>query len=153
MIHKVQYVPNLAHCLLTVGQLLLTGFLVVFTNEGCYIKDEKTGQQVAKISMASNQMFPLEVAKLDYLNLLTQHQTSTTLWHLRYGHLNIKGMQLLSGKGMVKGLSELINLHFVKVVSLASKYEDRFQQKEHGGPQTNSHSFMQMFVVPCKHNH
>ena len=72
-------------------------------------------------------MFPLEVAKLDCLNLLTQHQTNTTLWRLRYGHLNIKGLQLLSRKGMVKGSPEPDQLAFCESYVLGKQYEDLFQ--------------------------
>ena len=30
------------------------------------------------------------------------------VWHLRYGHLNIKGLQLLGNKEMVVGLPKII---------------------------------------------
>ena len=32
------------------------------------------------------------------------------MWHLSYGHLNIKGLKLLSDKGMVLGLPKISSL-------------------------------------------
>lgn len=48
-IHDVQYIPSLAHNLLSVGQLLSCGYSVVFEQEACYIKDKTTGKQMANI--------------------------------------------------------------------------------------------------------
>lgn len=57
-------------------------------------------------------MFPLDVSNMENFALAKSVKDDLTLWHLRYGHLNIKGLQLLSGKGMVSGLPKFgsINL-------------------------------------------
>ena len=34
-------------------------------------------------------------------------KNDSELWHLRYGHLNFKGLQLLGQKGMVRGLPKI----------------------------------------------
>lgn len=39
LLHDVQYVPGLAHNLLSVGQLLARGFAVVFEDNACSIID------------------------------------------------------------------------------------------------------------------
>ena len=44
LLHNVQYVPILEHNLLSVGQLLLSGYSVNFSNEACYIKVMKSDQ-------------------------------------------------------------------------------------------------------------
>lgn len=41
VLHNVQYVPDLAHNLLSVGQLMKSGYSVVFKNDSCVICDKK----------------------------------------------------------------------------------------------------------------
>ena len=70
LLHNVQYVPSLAHNLISVGQLLLTGYSVNFSNEACYIMEMKTGQQVLKVQMTTNRMFPIEVSSMVHFGLI-----------------------------------------------------------------------------------
>lgn len=60
--------------------------------------------------MTRNRLFPLEVSDVECANLLSSQQKmllESSLWHLRYGHLNIKGLKLLSQKEMVRGLPSI----------------------------------------------
>jgi len=52
---------------------------------------KKTGQKIFGVQMTKNRMFPFDVANE---NCVLDAQTSEVaeLWHLRYGHLNIKGL-------------------------------------------------------------
>jgi len=58
--------------------------------------------------MTANRMFPL--ADMDSFALATSTKDYSKLWHLRNGHLNIKGLNLLSDKGMVLVLPKLVLL-------------------------------------------
>ena len=51
---------------------------------------------------------------LAYANkaVTVQDKSEANLWHLRYGHLNIKGLQLLVRKNMVVGLPTMSGLTF-----------------------------------------
>lgn len=42
LLHDVQYVPGLAHNLLSVGQLVNSGYSVIFTRNECVIYNAKT---------------------------------------------------------------------------------------------------------------
>ncbi|XP_039131784.1 uncharacterized protein LOC120268441 [Dioscorea cayenensis subsp. rotundata] len=64
LLHKVHYVPNLAYNLLSVSQLILSGYSVLFSNETCYIKDAEIGQLVTKVQMTANKMFPLDLSRM-----------------------------------------------------------------------------------------
>ena len=106
VLNNVQFVPDLGYNLLSVGQLMVGGCSVLFDNNACVIKNKRSGQQV-RISMTSNMMFPLDVSNMENFALAATTKNDSELWHLRYGHLNIKGLQLLSDKGMVHGLPKI----------------------------------------------
>lgn len=111
VLNNIQFVPDLGYNLLSVGQLIAGGYSVLFDDNTCVIKNKKSGQKV-QISMTSNKMFPLDVSNMENFALAASAKDDSKLWHLRYGHLNIKGLKLLSDKGMVHGLPKIgsINL-------------------------------------------
>lgn len=90
--------------MLSVAQLLSIGYFVIFENEGCTIKDQDTEKEMVRIQMARNNMFPLFVIDVEYVNLTVRTQHSSILWHQRYMHLNDKGLKIFKQKGLVKGL-------------------------------------------------
>lgn len=50
-------------------------------------------------------MFSFNVSKKnENCALVVQRGAEEDLWHLRYGHLNVKGLQLLGNKNMIVGL-------------------------------------------------
>ena len=58
----VQYVPRLSHNLLSVGQLLNSGYSVLFENGACLIQDRSSKEIVVKIAIGKNKMFPLDLS-------------------------------------------------------------------------------------------
>lgn len=93
-LHDVQYVPNLAHNLLSVGQLLESGYKIEFDDSCCSVYEKKSGQSLVSVYMSHNRMLPLQVANVENYSLVAKSSESK-LWHLRYGHLNVKGLKLL----------------------------------------------------------
>ena len=70
---------------------------------------------IAEIQMTNNRMFPLKLnrglkGKRKNAVVVTQQffqkevKDENWLWHLRFGHLNFGGLNLLHRKGMVRGL-------------------------------------------------
>lgn len=53
----MQYVPSLAHNLLSVGQLLANGCSVAFEGDQCSIKDVATGMQILVIQKNEKKIF------------------------------------------------------------------------------------------------
>lgn len=111
VLHDVQFVPSLAYNLLSVGQLMRSGHRVVFDDDTCSIINKKSGQPMAIVQMTQNQVFPLDVTK-DYKALTVSCDNEARLWHLRYGHLNVNGLRLLSRKEMVFGLPNIGEVGF-----------------------------------------
>ena len=106
LIHNVQYVPSLAHNLLSVGQLVEAGYSVRFGANQCEISDAETHKPVLRIKMSTNRMFPVEFNKGSKALVVTGTEQAV-LWHHRYGHLHSKGLKVLSTKEMVLGLPEV----------------------------------------------
>lgn len=100
---NVLFVPDLKANLLSIGQLQEKGYEVTIKNGVCRILDDRLGL-IAQVAMTANRMFPL------YLNHSTQSCYAASsidqvqLWHFRYGHLSLGGLQTLQQKNMVAGL-------------------------------------------------
>eukprot|EP00253_Pinus_taeda_P030419 PITA_30419 len=114
-IADVYYVPGMRCNLLSVGQLVQKGYNVFFVNDVCTIMDIAPSKRlIAEVKMTRNKMFPLriradlknknEIAAVTQEAFQSVPKDENWLWHLRFGHLNFGGLNLLSRKGMVKGL-------------------------------------------------
>eukprot|EP00253_Pinus_taeda_P023154 PITA_23154 len=114
-IADVYYVPGMRCNLLSIGQLVQKGYNVYFVNDVCTIMDIAPNKRcIAEVKMTRNRMFPLriradlknknEIATVTQEALQSVPKDENWLWHLRFGHLNFGGLNLLSRKGMVKGL-------------------------------------------------
>jgi len=114
-ITDVYYVPGMKCNLLSIGQLVHKGYNVFFENDVCTIMDRAPSKRcIAEVKMTRNRMFPLRI-RADLKNkeviaaviqeaFQSVPKDENWLWHLRFGHLNFGGLNLLSRKGMVRGL-------------------------------------------------
>eukprot|EP00253_Pinus_taeda_P028517 PITA_28517 len=109
---NVYYVPGMKCNLLSIGQLVQKGYNVFFENDVCTIIDRKPSKLcIAEVKMTKNRMFPLrikvdlkdgvEIAAVTQEAYQSEPKDENWLWHLRFGHLNFGGHNLLSRKGMV----------------------------------------------------
>ncbi|XP_037493577.1 uncharacterized protein LOC119370128 [Jatropha curcas] len=83
--------------LLSVGQLMAGGHSILFDDNTCVITNKKLSRRV-QIPMTLNKMFPLDVSNMENFALAANAKDDSMLWHLRYGHLHMKGLKLLSDK-------------------------------------------------------
>ncbi|GJV78370.1 retrovirus-related pol polyprotein from transposon TNT 1-94 [Tanacetum coccineum] len=104
-ISNVEHVDNLAFNLLSVGQIYDNKCQVLFTEEGSeIIKDGKTiGNGIRKNGLY---IMKLGNKSQDKLCLATVVDNST-LWHRRLGHANMRLIQSLSSKELVRNLPKL----------------------------------------------
>ncbi|XP_074266058.1 uncharacterized protein LOC141588518 [Silene latifolia] len=49
ILSNVQFVPGLAHNLLSIGQLMNNGYKIIFDDDMCAVIDKKSGQSIAKV--------------------------------------------------------------------------------------------------------
>eukprot|EP00253_Pinus_taeda_P035659 PITA_35659 len=107
----VYYVPGMKCNLLSIGKLVQKGYNVFFENDVCTIMDRKPSKRcIAEVKMTRNRMFPLrikadlkdgvEIVAVTQEAFQSEPKDENWLWHLRFGHLNFGGLNLLSRKGM-----------------------------------------------------
>ena len=112
-IPDVYYVPGLQHNLIRIGQLVQKGYRIHFENGECVILDKRPSNRlIAKVEMTQNRMFPLKIQskllqKVAESAFKALHKNESWLWHLRFSHLNFKGLQLLYKKQMVYGFPSI----------------------------------------------
>ena len=70
------------------------GHSILFDDNTCVITHKKLGHKV-QISTTSNKMFPLDVSNREDFALTTSTKDDSTLCHLRYRHLHMKGLKIL----------------------------------------------------------
>ena len=112
VLHDVLFVPSLAHNLLSVGQLMSSGLVIVFDDDCCVIHDKKSGQNIVNIGMTKNRMFPLNISSVKRQAFISKECSESDIWHLRYGHLHLNGLKSLKQKDMVMGLPSIDTLEF-----------------------------------------
>ncbi|KAE8729726.1 hypothetical protein F3Y22_tig00003403pilonHSYRG00088 [Hibiscus syriacus] len=88
------------------GQLVEKGYDIHMNNYNLSIKDDKNNF-IAKAPMSKNRMFLINIQNDIAKCLKACYKDASWLWHLRFGHLNFGGLELLSKKEMVKGLPRI----------------------------------------------
>lgn len=112
LIHVVQFVPSLAHNLLSMGQLIEGGYGVNFSKHGCVIQAADTSKILFHVPRNGNDLFPVEFSSDAQVNLVVKNKYIAVLWHMRYGHLNFEGLHVLAHKCMLVGLPEVKKLSY-----------------------------------------
>ena len=106
IISNVFYVPSLKSNLLSVGQLLEKGYVIILRNETFEISDPSKGI-IAIVKMSQNRLFPLKIDNVHSCSM-AEVKNLSWLWHFRYGPLNFGGLKILQRKSMVMGLYEIV---------------------------------------------
>nr|GEU67495.1 retrovirus-related Pol polyprotein from transposon TNT 1-94 [Tanacetum cinerariifolium] len=89
------------------------GCPVLFYDNKCVVKQKATGKTLAIAHMTQNRMFPLSFSDHSEVALVNKAIADSELWHLRFGHLNIAGLQLLKRKDMVSDIPNIVPLERV----------------------------------------
>ncbi|KAJ4716700.1 Retrovirus-related Pol polyprotein from transposon TNT 1-94 [Melia azedarach] len=100
-IGNVYYVPNMKSNILSLGQLLEKDYDIHMKDYSIFIRDDK-GNLITKVKMSKNRMFSLNIQNDVAKCLKVCYKDASWLWHLRFGHLNFGGLELLAKKEMVR---------------------------------------------------
>jgi hypothetical protein len=94
--------------MLSVGQLIEHGYMVLFEGTSCKIYDKLPRiKLISKIHMTPNRMFPLTLRNANLSQPYAQSASNlneTMVWHTIFGHLPFQSLSLLQKNSMVKGL-------------------------------------------------
>ncbi|KAG7565068.1 Zinc finger CCHC-type superfamily [Arabidopsis suecica] len=102
-ISNVYYIPSMKTNILSLGQLLEKGYDIRLKDNNLSIRDQESNL-ITKVPMSKNRMFVLNIRNDIAQCLKMCYKEESWLWHLRFGHLNFGGLELLSKKEMVRGL-------------------------------------------------
>lgn len=95
--------PSMKRNILSLEQLLEKGYNIRLKDTNLSIKDNASNL-IAKVPMTRNRMFVLNIQNNVAKCLKTCYNDAPWLWHLQFGHLNFRGLELFSKKEMVRGL-------------------------------------------------
>ena len=101
------FIMFLKNNILSLGQLLEKGYDVEMKDMTLSIRD-KNKTLISHVKMARNRMFPLHLSIFDQSNCFKADiEDISTLWHLRYAHLNFEALKLLEKYNMVTGMPKI----------------------------------------------
>nr|KYP60819.1 Retrovirus-related Pol polyprotein from transposon TNT 1-94 [Cajanus cajan] len=162
-ITEVFYTPDLKSNLLSIGQLQERNLSILIKNGCCSIYHDTEGL-IIRTTISANRMFVLtasipvvdtNISKAACLNVTSENITS--LWHQRFGHLNMKGLRTLAYRKMVQGLPILKNQFKLCTICMTGK------QQRHSFPQKSTwraskplqliHSDICGPITPESHSH
>ncbi|CAL2225182.1 unnamed protein product [Prunus armeniaca] len=105
-VKEVLLVVGLKENLLSVGQMMEHGYVLIFGANKVEIYDSSLLNLVAKVQMKGNRSFPLKLHTTLQV-ALRANVGSSLVWHRRMGHLNFTSLKLLQDQGMVLRLPEI----------------------------------------------
>ncbi|XP_061375043.1 uncharacterized protein LOC133317219 [Gastrolobium bilobum] len=105
-ISDVFYIPSLKSNLLGFGQFLEKRYNIHLKNNSLIIRNQK-GELIAKVDMTRNFIFKLNIQRKEIRCMKSITKDSSWLWHLRFCHLGLTGLKLLSKANMVNGLPQI----------------------------------------------
>ncbi|GAU43011.1 hypothetical protein TSUD_28300 [Trifolium subterraneum] len=109
VISSVYYIPGLKTNLLSIGQIQQKNVTIVFNEDTCKAYHDEKGL-LFSTHMSANRMYVIKALVVTPRCLQAAKKDVSQLWHNRYGHLSIKGLNTLTNKDMVKGLPALKDL-------------------------------------------
>ncbi|GJX89778.1 retrovirus-related pol polyprotein from transposon TNT 1-94 [Tanacetum coccineum] len=127
-ISNVEHIDNLAFNLLSVGQICDNKCMVLFTEDGSeIIKDDKIiGNRISK-----NGLYVMKLGNKSQDKLcLTTVVDNSTLWHRRLGDANMRLIQSLSSKELVRNLPKIkYDKHFYDACKIGKQAHASYKAK------------------------
>ena len=112
--------------ILNLGQLLEKGYDIHVKDNNLSIRDNGSNL-IAKVPMSRNRTFTLNIQNNVEKCLKACYKDTVGIWNLQFGHLNFRGLQLLSTKEMVRGLPSISHPNQVcKGCLLGKQFKKRF---------------------------
>nr|GEV71615.1 hypothetical protein [Tanacetum cinerariifolium] len=120
-IEDVYYVPAMKSNILSLGQLMKKGFLVLMKNGKLLLKNRE-GSFRALVNMCKNHTFKLDLNSVGEKCLRSDLTDKESVWHLRFGHLHFNGLKELVKKNMKSQAFETFKKFKAMVEKTTCKY-------------------------------
>lgn len=94
-LHEVFYIPTLCSNIISLGQMLEEGKIVVIKGEYLWVFEEH-GKLLIKVKRSPNRLYKLLTEIVKPTCLLSKIEEVSKLWHTRLGHVNYQSMVLMN---------------------------------------------------------
>ena len=91
---------------------------------------DSSNNLIAKVHMAKNRLFPLNLQTIDARCLKANVQDESWCWHMRFGHLNFEALKSMGDKNMVDGTPSINHPNQLCEACILGKDERRSFPKE-----------------------
>ncbi|XP_039134294.1 uncharacterized protein LOC120271681 [Dioscorea cayenensis subsp. rotundata] len=95
---RVQFVPEIAHNLLSVGKLVEGGYTLFFDDQVCVIKHKQTDVELARIQKSQHNLFPLSINDVKSAHVAASKPDNSFIWHESSESKGYKLFDPLTGK-------------------------------------------------------
>jgi hypothetical protein len=102
----VYYIPRLKNNIISLGQLDENGCKYSAENGVLTVLDRER-KVLVRVQRTKNHMYILKIQHTEPICLLDHAKETSWLWHMRYGHVNIRSLKALATEGMVEGMPTL----------------------------------------------
>lgn len=106
-LNEVYYIPTLCNNIISLGQLSEAGNKVVMEGDYLWVYEEQ-GRLLMKVKRAENRLYKISLEDSSTMCLLSKNEEDTWLWHTRLGHVNFRALELMSKKGMARGIPKMV---------------------------------------------
>lgn len=146
LIDEVYYVPKLKSNILSLGQLLEKEYYIHMKNLHLWLR-YSNNNLIAKVYMAKNRLFPLNLKIIDAKCLKANVQDDSWCWHMQFGHLNFEALKLWETRTWLMEFHQLtIPTSSVKLVFLEYMQGGVFRRRPHEEQLSHVNLFTWMYV-------
>ncbi|KAH9662167.1 hypothetical protein KPL70_024758 [Citrus sinensis] len=128
-LHEVRHAPRLKRNLISLGMLDSLGYFFKSRSGGLEIRK---GTEIVMKGVKENGLYVLQGSSVPVLEGVSavSEEDKTKLWHLRLGHMSIKGLQELSKQGLLGG-DRIQQLEFCENCIFGKSHRSKFNKGEH----------------------
>ncbi|KAH9744862.1 hypothetical protein KPL70_003863 [Citrus sinensis] len=128
-LHEVRHAPRLKRNLISLGMLDSLGYFFKSRTGGLEIRK---GTKIVMKGVKENGLYVLQGSSVPVQEGVSavSEEDRTKLWHLRLGHMSIKGLQELSKQGLLVG-DRIQQLEFCENCIFGKSHRSKFNKGEH----------------------
>ncbi|KAH9669014.1 hypothetical protein KPL70_021617 [Citrus sinensis] len=142
-LHEVRHAPRLKRNLISLGMLDSLGYFFKSRIGGLEIRK---GTEIVMKGVKENGLYVLQGSSVPVQEGVSavSEEDRTKLWHLRLGHMSIKGLQELSKQGLLGG-DRIQQLEFCENCIFGKSHRSKFNKGEHMSKQVLDYAHIDLW--------